>query len=99
MTAPAARPGPLAAWPWAWVGLALALSVGLGQAARVGGVGERFWVVLGCAAVLGGCVRVFERLLWWRFPASTEATVAGAWTLRAVAALLAVHAALVVLGV
>lgn len=85
--------------PWLWVSTAVVASVGLTRLAVVPSVGERFWVVLACAAVMGLCVRVLERVFWWRFPASVEATASGWWTAKACAGLLVIHAVLVAAGV
>jgi hypothetical protein len=84
---------------WLVVILAVAGSGGLSLVATTGTLGRGFYGLTVCTALIGLCWRVFERVLWLRFPTKAEHTVAGRNAALCVAMMGVVQAVLVVLKI
>lgn len=84
---------------WALVSIALvAASIALASLASPSTLGSASPGLVVAVALLALCWRIFERVLWLRFPTASEHTVAWRFGALALLPLVALHAVLVALG-
>lgn len=84
---------------WALASITLAaVSIGLAAFASPNTLGSAFPGLVVAVALLALCWRIFERVLWLRFPTAKEHTVAWRFGTLALLPLVALHAVLVALG-
>ncbi len=74
-------------------------SAGLSAVANTGTLGRALVGLTISAALVALCWRIFERVLWMRFPTNVEHTLAWRFGAIGVSALVAIQAVLVALGV